>query len=63
MKPKTCSKCRSASMRRLGRSGMLERKLLSYFGFYPWECTMCRAKTYFRDEGVRRRSRSSSFSE
>jgi hypothetical protein len=42
---------------------MLERKLLSYFGFYPWECTMCRAKTYFRDEGVRRRSRSSSFSE
>jgi hypothetical protein len=48
-------------MRRLSRAGVLERKILPYLGYYPWECSICRAKTYFRDEGQRRRSRTSSF--
>jgi hypothetical protein len=31
--------------------GFLQTTLLPYFGYFPWECVMCRRKTYFRDSG------------
>jgi hypothetical protein len=43
--------CGSGAMRRINRHGMLERALLPKLGLYPWECAMCRRKTYLRDNG------------
>ena len=48
---KVCSRCKNTAFRRLGRYGPVERYLLAWAGLYPWECVMCRRKTYLRDEG------------
>jgi hypothetical protein len=29
-------------MRRLARQGFLQKKIYAYFGYYPWECPLCR---------------------
>jgi hypothetical protein len=31
----------------------MERVILPWLGFYPWECAMCRRKTYRRNDGHR----------
>ncbi len=36
-----CTRCGS-NMRRLSRKGFLQRKIYSFFGYYPWECPLCR---------------------
>jgi DNA-directed RNA polymerase subunit RPC12/RpoP len=36
-----CTHCGS-NMRRLGRKGFWQRKIFSLFGYYPWECPVCR---------------------
>ena len=38
-------------MRRINRKGFLEQTLLPKFGLFPWECAMCRRKTFLRDNG------------
>lgn len=48
---KLCFKCKSTKFRRVNRMGFLQTTLLPYFGYFPWECVMCRRKTYFRDSG------------
>jgi hypothetical protein len=50
---KLCSRCVEAQLRRLNRIGFWERKVLTYFGYYPWECVICRKKQYFADSGQR----------
>jgi hypothetical protein len=40
-------------MRRLARSGFLQRAILPLFGFYPWECFACRKIRYLRVRGKR----------
>jgi hypothetical protein len=29
----------------------MERVVLPWLGYYPWECAVCREKTFFRDDG------------
>jgi len=41
------------AFRRINRVGFLERVLLPRLGFYPWECAVCRRKTYRRNDGHR----------
>jgi len=55
MKLKVCKRCQGTSFRRVNREGFLQREAYTFFGFYPWECVMCRRKVYFRDEGRRAR--------
>ncbi len=51
-----CSRCMPALLRRINRSTLLERTLLTWLGFYPWECVSCRRKRLFRDQGTRPRT-------
>ena len=55
---KICLKCGSTGFRRVNRVGLLQNYVLPYFGYYPWECVMCRRKRYFRDNGHRSGARS-----
>jgi hypothetical protein len=40
-------------MRRLGRVGFLQRKVFPLFGYYPWECPICRETVMHRGRGKR----------
>lgn len=51
---KKCSACGEAEMRRLNRIGFWERHVLSFLGYYPWECVFCRKKRFRRGSGTRR---------
>jgi hypothetical protein len=42
-------------MRRLGRQGFLERNIYSYFGYYPWECPICRERVFFKRKHAHKR--------
>jgi DNA-directed RNA polymerase subunit RPC12/RpoP len=44
-----CIRCGN-DMRRLARQGFLERNIYSYFGYYPWECPMCRERVFFKSK-------------
>jgi hypothetical protein len=35
----------------VNRCSLLERTLLTWLGFFPWECVSCRRKRFFRDQG------------
>lgn len=37
-----CPNCRREQLARIARHGFLRRKLFPVFGFYPWECAICR---------------------
>jgi hypothetical protein len=50
-----CPKCVNARLRRVNRAGFWERAFLSRLGFYPWECVMCRRKTFHHNDGHIRR--------
>ena len=36
-----CDYCGN-QLRRLAREGFLQKKVYSKFGYYPWECPLCR---------------------
>ncbi len=46
-----CVVCARGKLRRSERRGILERIVYSLFGYYPWRCTYCRRRTFFRDRG------------
>lgn len=48
---KVCFWCGSTRFRRVNRAGFLQRSVLSWLGWYPWECVMCRRKTLVRKSG------------
>ena len=50
---KICFHCKSPVMRRLNRVGFFQRVFLPWFGFYPWECVMCRRRSFYHDAGHR----------
>ncbi len=56
MKQRRCSNCGSQDLRRVNRSGVWQRQILTFFGFYPWECVFCRERQLLRDEGKKRRN-------
>ncbi|MFC6645768.1 hypothetical protein ACFQBQ_09285 [Granulicella cerasi] len=42
-----CRRCEvKGELRRVNRKGWLEREFLTRLGLYPWECVLCRAKSY-----------------
>ncbi len=45
---KVCFWCGSTKFRLVNRAGFLQMHILSFFGFYPWECVICRRKTLLR---------------
>jgi len=50
---KYCPTCPLGEMRRLNRRGFWERRVLSLFGYYPWECVLCRKRRYRKGAGIR----------
>ena len=46
-----CPGCSPGLFRRVNRGSLLERTLLTWLGFFPWECVSCRRKRFFRDKG------------
>jgi hypothetical protein len=51
-----CPRCHANSLRRIHRNGFWQRLIASRFGYYPWECMICRAVNLFRDRGLRQKS-------
>ena len=49
-----CRDC-GTPMRRLGRTGFLQLKVYPFFGFYPWECPLCRKVMMMKKQYVRKR--------
>lgn len=49
-----CPTCGTNYMRRLHRKGLLQKYLYSFFGFYPWECPICRVPVLLRKRHQRR---------
>ncbi len=47
-----CERCENIELRRQGRIGLLERAVLPRFGFFPWECGLCRAVTYHKQRSA-----------
>ncbi len=41
-----CPQCEGIELRRQGRVGFLQTTVLPRFGYFPWECGLCR-KIYF----------------
>ncbi len=47
-----CRSCEKIELRRQGRVGFLQKSVLSRFGYYPWECGLCREITFLRQRSV-----------
>ncbi|SPE26300.1 hypothetical protein SBA5_540058 [Candidatus Sulfotelmatomonas gaucii] len=48
-----CRFCGSDRVFRIYREGFLQRRIYSFFGFYPWRCRTCKANVMLhkrRDE-------------
>jgi hypothetical protein len=54
--PVICLKCGGGIAIRINRSGFLQRKVLSHFGYYPWKCGACGRVFLVRRRGERPRS-------
>src|SRR5581483_8376057 len=48
---RVCKNCGAGHLRRLNRRGWTQMRLLPAFGVFPWECTMCRCRSFHRDDG------------
>ena len=55
----TCPNCRHQQLARIARRGFLRERLFPIFGFYPWECAMCRRQFLLRKRGAAYRKSSS----
>jgi DNA-directed RNA polymerase subunit RPC12/RpoP len=60
-----CPNCRHEQLARIARHGFLRKKVFSIFGFYPWECAICRRQfmLWKRGAAYRKVSRPSSEAE
>lgn len=48
-----CERCGS-NLRRLTRRGFLQKKVFAWFGYYPWECPICREVLILKKQHQRR---------
>jgi hypothetical protein len=48
-----CKNCGS-NLRRIPRKGVLQQKVYTLFGYYPWECPICRAPILLRKQHQRK---------
>ena len=49
-----CVKC-GCEMRRLMRESFMQRRVYPYFGYFPWECPLCRELTMYKVRHLKRR--------
>lgn len=49
-----CPRCGSAYVKRMRRTGFLQKKVYSFFGYYPWRCTKCLGNFLLKKRGVPR---------
>lgn len=47
-----CSACGGRTLKRLPRVGILERRVFSAVGYYPWKCSRCGAKFLLKKRGI-----------
>lgn len=47
-----CPRCRQDQLARIARRGFLRQRVLPFFGFYPWECAICRKEFLKRKRGA-----------
>jgi hypothetical protein len=40
--------CGIKYLRRVYRRGFLQKRVMAFFGYYPWECPVCRIPHYLR---------------
>jgi phage FluMu protein Com len=54
---KTDPKCATCgnTLRRLSRNGFLEKKIFTFFGYFPWECPLCRRHVLVKRQFPRKR--------
>lgn len=52
-----CPNCSACSAMRINRNGFLQRRILGWFGYYPWKCGSCGSTFLYRRRGVRHSSR------
>jgi len=48
-----CPDCGARQLRRMKRHGFLQKKVYPMFGYYPWECALCRHINFFKARGQR----------
>ena len=49
-----CVTC-GCEMRRLMRESFMQRKVYPFFGYYPWECPLCRELVMFKVRHLRKK--------
>jgi hypothetical protein len=49
-----CKDCGN-NLRRLARKGFLQLRVFPLFGYYPWECPVCRKTLMIRKQYLRKR--------
>ena len=50
-----CPRCGGHSLKRKPRTGILQRRIFSLFGYYPWKCSRCGGSFLLRMRGSKRR--------
>jgi hypothetical protein len=53
--PLLCPKCKRSDLQRIARKGFWQNKVLPYFGYYPWECPVCRTVFSLKKRNIRRK--------
>jgi ribosomal protein L37AE/L43A len=46
-----CPNCGQEHLERIARQGFLSKEVYPLFGFYPWECAICRKEFLIRKRG------------
>ena len=52
-----CTKCHFGKLTRTNRLGLLEERILPLFGYFPWICSECKRRAFFKSRGERIRTR------
>jgi ribosomal protein L37AE/L43A len=55
-----CPNCKEEQLARIGRRGFFRERVFPKFGYYPWECAICRNEFLIRKRGGAYRKASSS---
>jgi ssDNA-binding Zn-finger/Zn-ribbon topoisomerase 1 len=53
-----CPECGANRVRRMQRVGFLQNTVFPFFGYYPWECTLCR-EPFLAKKRYKRKSKKS----
>jgi len=48
-----CPTCKGMTAMRVNRNGFMQRRVLGFFGYYPWKCGSCGTTFLYRQRGQR----------